>query len=74
MMYVYISVVFVIGIALGWVLFGSKKTNGTLYIIPQEDRDIYRYEIDDLENLAKYKRISIRVKKIRDENNDCYGN
>lgn len=46
--------------------FGAKKLNGTLYIMQDddEDRDVYRFEIDDLDELSKHKKIRLKVKTV----------
>lgn len=67
MMYLKIFIVLMIGLCAGWFIFGAKKSNGTLYIMQNsdpEEPDIYRFEIDDLENLTKHKKIFINVKTI----------
>lgn len=63
MLYIVGIVCFVVGILFTLFFFGAKKLNGTLYIIPgeEDEPDIYRFEIDDLDELSKYKKIKLKV-------------
>lgn len=66
MLYTVGGICFVIGIIFSLFFFGAKKLNGTLYIIHDdyENRDIYRFEIDDLDDLSKHKKIRLKVKTV----------
>ena len=53
-----------IGLGLTWYLAGSSKPDGTLIINESNpEKDIYRFEIDDIENLSNKKQIVIKIVK-----------
>lgn len=66
MEYIIGVVCFIVGIIFSLFFFRAKKLNGTLYIIHDDDenRDIYRFEIDNLDELSKYKKIRLKVTNV----------
>lgn len=66
MEYIIGAVCFIVGFIFSMFFFGAKKLNGTLYIMQDddEDRDIYRFEIDDLDELSKHKKIRLKVETV----------
>lgn len=67
MIYGMLVVVLLVGVGIGWLIFGARSSNGFLYIMRNKDvdePDIYRFEIDELEKLSEHKKITVKVKTI----------
>ena len=67
MIYGMLVAVLLVGVGIGWFIFGAKRSNGFLYIIKNkniDEPDIYRFEIDELEKLSEHKKIIVKVKTI----------
>ena len=63
--YIIFTTAFIVGLIFGWLMFGARKANGTLYIMHEdEEKDIYRFEIDDLDELSKHEKIKLKVKSV----------
>ena len=57
------AIIFLIGFISGLLFFYVRKPFGVLKINPGEEKDIYRFEIDNLDDLEKKKRIIISISK-----------
>lgn len=59
-------IAFLVGMAIGMfiinLIWSMQKTTGTLRIDHSNpERDLYRFEIDDLENISSKKRITLHI-------------
>lgn len=57
---------FAIGISVGgicaWIVHHARSSSGTLRIDHSNpEKDIYRFEVDDIDNLSRKKRIILKV-------------
>lgn len=59
--------IFLAGVAVGSIVTNCRKTSGTLRIDHSNpEKDIYRFDIDDLNGLSKKKRIILKVDNYAD--------
>lgn len=67
----YLIIGAIIGIALGIIFSSFQECYGVLKIDMSGDKDLYRFEIDDLDVLSKKRRIIIKIDnkaEIREKN------
>lgn len=60
-----------IGVVIGYVGYNIKASNGKLIIDKTNpDKDLYRFEINDLDNLDNMKWVRLRISKYKVFNNE----
>lgn len=59
-----------IGVIIGYVGYNIKASNGKLVIDKTNpNKDLYRFEINDLDHLDNMKWVRLRISKCKDVNN-----
>ena len=59
--------IFLAGVAVGSIVTSCRKASGTLRIDHSNpEKDVYRFDIDDLNGLSKKKRIVLKVDNYAD--------
>ena len=59
---IFIILCLLIGSFVTWIIFSCKTTYGTLRIDHSNpEKDVYRFDVDDIDKLSKKKRIVLKV-------------
>lgn len=59
---IFIILCSLIGSVITWIIFSFKTTCGTLRIDHSNpEKDVYRFDVDDIDKLSKKKRIVLKV-------------
>lgn len=61
MTYLYLAIGIVIGIVLGIIFSSVRECHGILRIDRSDEKDLYRFEIDNLDILKNKKSITLKI-------------